>query len=97
MKENLSKDPIRVRREQNGPEGDLGAFSRLNYVKIYTVENTVRVLNIGMVEHNWIPTLMANSIVRPADTPVGKPEKWPTNESNRSSKGKVKDGRRSRR
>ncbi|TVY85290.1 hypothetical protein LSUE1_G001296 [Lachnellula suecica] len=50
IKENLSKDPIKVRREQNGPEGDLGVYSRLNYSKIYTVENFVRVLNIGMVE-----------------------------------------------
>jgi hypothetical protein len=102
VKENLSKDPIRVRREQNGPEGDLGIFSRLNYSKIYTVENYVRVLNIGMVERDWIPTLNANSYIRPSDTPVEKPTKWPSNDTSgtrnreRKSRGKEKDGRRSR-
>ncbi|TVY13980.1 hypothetical protein LARI1_G008742 [Lachnellula arida] len=104
VKENLSKDPIRVRREQSGPEGDLGACSRLNYSKIYTVEHYIRVLNIGMVESNWIPSLTANSYVTSSTTPVEKPTKLPSNDSSstrdrereRKSRGKDKDGKRSR-
>ncbi len=49
VRENLIKDPVKVRRELKDREGDLGQFSRINYAKIYTVENYVRVLNIGMV------------------------------------------------
>ncbi|CAG8951674.1 hypothetical protein HYFRA_00005474 [Hymenoscyphus fraxineus] len=105
VKENLIKDPICVRREQTGPEGDLGAYSRLNYSKIYTVENYVRVLPIGMVEKNWIPTLNANSFVRPDLGPAQKPtqHKPPKSHGSDSSKPKDsshkkgKDSRRSRR
>lgn len=104
VKENLSKDPIRVRREQTGPEGDLGVYSRLNYSKIYTVEHYIRVLNIGMVESNWIPSLAANSYVTSSATPVEKPTKLPSNdpsstrdrEREKKSRGKDKDGKRSR-
>jgi hypothetical protein len=100
VKENLSKDPIRVRREQTGSEGDLGPYSRLNYSKIYTVENYVRVLNIGMVERDWIPTLSANSYVRAAEAPIEKPTKISSNDSSereKKSRGKGKDSRRHRR
>jgi hypothetical protein len=91
MKENLSKDPIRVRREQNGAEGDLGLYSRLNYGKIYTVENYVRVLNIGMVEQNWIPSLNANSLVRPSDDPIESPVRWAAYGKKDSNKQGTKD------
>jgi len=96
IKENLSKDPIRVRREQTGPEGDLGAFSRLNYSKIYTVENYVRVLNIGVVERDWIPALNANSYIRPSEVPVEKPTIRSSSDSGKKAKGKgkEKEGRR---
>jgi hypothetical protein len=89
VREDLTKDAIKVKRDQNGPEGDLGVYSRLNYSKIYTVENYVRVLNIGMVERDWIPTLNANSYVRPTETlgPVQKPTNHkPPKESGKSSK-----------
>jgi len=55
--ENLTKDPIRVESTQMGPEGDLGTMSRLNYSKIYTVENYVRVLNIGMAHKDSLESL----------------------------------------
>lgn len=107
VKENLTKDAIKVKREQKGPEGDLGDYSRLNYSKIYTVENYVRVLNIGIVERDWLPALNANSYVKPSETlgPVEKPTNHkPPRDSGRSSresggghhKGK-ESGRRSRR
>ncbi|TVY30732.1 hypothetical protein LHYA1_G000398 [Lachnellula hyalina] len=102
VKENLSKDPIRVRSEQKDIEGDLGACSRLNYSKIYTVEHYIRVLNIGMVESNWIPSLTANSYVTSSTTPVEKPTKLPSNttsgtrDRDKRSRGKDKDGKRSR-
>jgi hypothetical protein len=63
VRENLFKDPIKVKREHNGPEGDLGVLSRLNYSKIYTVENYVRVLNIGMVAEESLHSLLANSFI----------------------------------
>ncbi|KAF4633929.1 hypothetical protein G7Y89_g4181 [Cudoniella acicularis] len=103
VKENLSKDPIKVHKDQKGPEGDLGVYSRLNYSKIYTVENYVRVLSIGMVERDWLPTLIANSHVKPSETlgPVEKPtnHKPPkdSNKSPRDSGGAHKKGKESRR
>ncbi|KAG9230908.1 hypothetical protein BJ875DRAFT_487516 [Amylocarpus encephaloides] len=88
VRENLTKDPIKVKRDLVDAEGDLGAFSRLNYSKIYTVENYVRVLGIGMVEKNSLPTLNANSFLRPAESlgPVQKPSSHkPAQGSNKHS------------
>ena len=59
--EDLTKDPIRVISEQKGPEGTLSPLSRINYNKIYSVDMDVRVLNIGMVSKESLPSLQANS------------------------------------
>jgi hypothetical protein len=59
--EGLTKDPIRVISEQKGPEGTLSPFSRINYSKTYSVGKDVRVLNIGMVSGESLPSLQANS------------------------------------
>lgn len=97
IKEALSKDPIKVRREQDGPEGDLGKLSRINYSKIYTVENYVRVLNIGMVDRDSLPSLERNSMIYRA-TPAEKPVRHASRSNSthhRSSKGgKGKDKKR---
>jgi hypothetical protein len=69
------RDPIKVKREQKGPEGDLGSSSRLNYSKIYTVENYVRVLNIGMVTEECLSSLRYNSYVNPNLKPPEPPSK----------------------
>jgi hypothetical protein len=63
VRENLTRDPIRVKRQQIGPEGDLGSYSRINYSKIYAVEDYVRVLNIGMVHNDSMESLMKNSYI----------------------------------
>jgi hypothetical protein len=65
--ENLSKNPIRVTSEQNGPEGVLNPASRINYSKIYTVEDYVRVLNIGVVHADSIETLRRSSLLYQAE------------------------------
>ena len=65
VRENLTKDPIRVEGEQRDPEGDLGDASRIDYSKIYTVEHCVRVLNIGMVLRDSMGSLIANSRIQP--------------------------------
>jgi hypothetical protein len=85
VKENLSKDPIKVRQEQQAIEGDLGTMSRINYSKIYTVEHYVKVLNIGMVEVKSLPTLIRNSHVRRAD-PIEKPRRHPSRSQTSTSK-----------
>jgi len=77
VQENLIKDPIRVRREQRGPEGDLGVTSRINYSKIYTVENYVRVLNIGMVHPNSMQSLINNSYLKEVHDPPERPTDFP--------------------
>ena len=64
-----------MRREQSGPEGDLGSLSRINYSKIYTVENYVRVLNIGMVTAESLPLLRDNSYIDSALAPPEPPSK----------------------
>ena len=86
--EELSKDSIKVHREQKDDEGDLGTLSRLNYSKVYTVEKNLRVLNIGMVEN--IPSLLAGSFVKPRSTPIEKPR------SHHSRSDPKKDGRNNR-
>jgi len=63
-----------VRREQSGPEGDLGSLSRINYSKIYTVENYVRVLNIGMVTETSLPALTYNSFSNLSPFNLSPPE-----------------------
>ncbi|KAH8591810.1 hypothetical protein B0O99DRAFT_690358 [Bisporella sp. PMI_857] len=70
--ENLSKEPIKVKRETTYKEGDLGTSSRLNYSKLYTVEHYSRVLNIGMVEDRSMAALHKSSFVR-RDDPIEKP------------------------
>ncbi|KAN0095181.1 hypothetical protein V8E51_015892 [Hyaloscypha variabilis] len=93
VREGLTKDPIRVQSEQEGPEGILHPLSRLNYSKIYTVENYVRVLNIGMVHKDYISSLWRNSMIYRA-TPAEKPTKHPARSGgsshHHSSKGKGK-------
>jgi predicted Zn-dependent peptidase len=89
VKEDLPKDPIRVVREQTDPEGDLGTLSRINYSKIYTVENYVRVLNIGKVHENSIRSLVDNSFVSRKDA-VEKPRSYP------EKRGKEKRGKEER-
>jgi hypothetical protein len=81
--ENLSKLPIRVNSELSDPEGQLDTLSRINYCKIYTVENNVRVLNIGMVHPDYIHILDANCFVRPRTEPPEKPRKDPPPRSER--------------
>ncbi len=96
VKEELSKDPIKVRGEQDGPEGDLGKLSRVNYSKIYTVENYVRVLNIGLVDRDSIPSLKANSMIyrgTPAEKPLRHPSKSGPSHHGRSKGGKGKGKR----
>ncbi len=91
VRENLTKDPIRVVREQKADEGDLGALSRVNYAKIYTVENYVRVLNIGKVHPDSMLSLERNSMfVRPRDQPPQPPR-------GQSSRGESKKGESSKR
>ena len=65
--ENLSKNPIRVTSEQNSPEGVLNPASRINYSKIYTVEDYVRVLDIGVVHADSIETLRRSSLLYQAE------------------------------
>jgi hypothetical protein len=83
--ENLNKDPIRVISEQHDKEGDLGNLSRINYSKIYTVENYVRVLNIGRVHQDSMESLIKNASVKPRTEPPQKPRNHPSSNSN--SKG----------
>ncbi|KAH7348831.1 hypothetical protein BKA65DRAFT_268549 [Rhexocercosporidium sp. MPI-PUGE-AT-0058] len=64
QREELHKDPIRVIREGKDDDQDLSITSRLNYSKIYTVENYVRVLNIGIVHPNFMESLAQNSLIR---------------------------------
>ncbi len=85
VRENLNKDPIKVIREQRGPEGDLHPASRLNYSKIYTVENYVRVLNIGKVHPDFLESMINNALVRQRQQPPQRARNPPTSES--SSKG----------
>lgn len=68
--EDLVKDPIRVRSERKDGDGTLHDASRLNYSKIYTVENYVRVLNIGMVHENSMASLLSNCLVKPRAEPT---------------------------
>ncbi|KAM3068655.1 hypothetical protein ACMFMG_011178 [Clarireedia jacksonii] len=58
--EQLTKLPIKVNSEESYPEAQLDPKSRLNYSKIYTVEHYVRVLNIGMVHQDSMPSLCYN-------------------------------------
>jgi hypothetical protein len=82
IRENLVRDPIKVRREQKGPEGDLGSLSRINYSKIYTVDNYVRVLTIGMVTKDSLPNLIYSSYINP----TLKPPEPPSNLSPKSTR-----------
>jgi len=63
--EGLTKEPIKVIREQKDQEGNLDEASRINYAKIFTVEKKVRVLNIGLVHRNSITSLLSSSIIPP--------------------------------
>jgi hypothetical protein len=64
--EELSKEPIRVVREQSDREGELDSKSRINYTKVYTVEKYVRVLNIGIVDKRSLNALREASPIKPA-------------------------------
>jgi hypothetical protein len=77
IQENLTKDPIRVKRELKDSEGNLDPSSRVNYSKVYTVENYVRVLNIGMVHPNSMSSLLDNCFLRPRIMPPQKPRTFP--------------------
>ena len=97
--EDLNKDPIKVRREEQSPEGDLGDASRINYSKLYTIEHYVKVLNIGMVEDNWLATLSRNSFVK-RDEPPERPRNHPSRSSRsdeKKHKGKGRSGDKDRR
>jgi hypothetical protein len=96
VRENLSKDPIKVRSEQSGPDGDLGPLSRLNYSKVYTVEHYVRVLNIGMVEKSCLQSLQESSFVKHRDGPEQPRRHPPRHDStadDKKGKGKGRDSR----
>jgi hypothetical protein len=71
--ENLSKDAIKVVREQDHDTANLGIFSRLNYSKIYTVEYSALVLNIGMVHQGSMMALLKSSWVKPRKEPPQPP------------------------
>ena len=62
--EQLSKDPIRVVSESNDTEGQLSPLSRINYTKLYVVENDIRVLNIGIVHEMSMASLIADAPLR---------------------------------
>ena len=80
--------------EQEGSEGQLEPESRLNYSKIYTVENYVRVLNIGMVDKDSLASLRRNSMISrgtPAEKPTQHPPRTDSGHQSRSrGKGKGK-------
>ncbi|KAL2064648.1 hypothetical protein VTL71DRAFT_3786 [Oculimacula yallundae] len=80
--EELTKEPIRVIPESNSPDQNLSITSRLNYSKIYTVENYVRVLNIGKVHPNSMDHLALNSLVRPSE---GPPQRFGSDEIQRAA------------
>jgi hypothetical protein len=94
VREQLSKDLIKVRNKQSAPERHLDPRSGLNYSKIYTVENYVRVLNIGMVDKDSMSSLRRNSMVYCAE-PAEKLAKHPGSRLAHygSSKGKCKERR----
>jgi hypothetical protein len=91
ISENLTIDPIRVIREQKDKEGDLGDYSRVNFSKIYTVENFVRVLNIGMVHPNSMDSLVRYARVKPRDTSP-QPPRTHKKHSSSSHKDEKKSG-----
>jgi len=93
VKEDLTKDPIKVKREELGPEGDLGNASRINYSKVYTIEHYVKVLNIGMVEDKWLSTLSRNSFVK-RDEPPERPRNIPSRSSRSDEKKHGKHDKR---
>lgn len=66
--ENLYIDPIKVKSEQQGEEGDLGHLSRVNFSKVYTIEHYVKVLNIGMVASESMEGLLTNSPLKKEDS-----------------------------
>lgn len=95
MAENLTKDPIRVVSEQKDKEGELHPASRINYSKIYTVENFVRVLNIGMVHKNSMASLLSNSMVNrsePPQPPRKNPPRATGGSDSREHSGRSKGG-----
>ena len=80
-----------MRREQSGPEGDLDSFSRINFSKVYTVENNVRVLNIEMVTKECLSSLKYNSYINPSlelPEPPSKPKSTGATADKRNKKFK---------
>jgi hypothetical protein len=63
--EGLTKEPIKVIRQQKDQEGNLDEASRINYAKIFTVEKDIRVLNIGLVHRGSMSSLLSSSIIHP--------------------------------
>ncbi len=97
VQEELSKDPIRVIRELNDVDGDLGELSRINYAKIYTVEKYVRVLNIGRVHQDSMESLLASCFfARPVDEPPQGPRKSKHDKSSKDREGKEDKGQGSK-
>jgi hypothetical protein len=90
IREELTKAPIRVIREQQGPEGEMSPLSRINYSKIYTVEQWVRVLNIGMVHKDSLDELVRNSMVYRGPTTQTSRKLTQDIRSGRSTKSKGK-------
>ncbi|KUJ17188.1 uncharacterized protein LY89DRAFT_685117 [Mollisia scopiformis] len=95
VREELTKDPIRVVRDLDDEESDLGDLARINYAKIYTIEKYVRVLNIGKVHANSMESLLASCLfVRPADQPPQGPRKATSsnksNEDRRDERGQYR-------
>lgn len=86
VREELTKDPIKVNRERNDSDGDLGRASRINYSKIYTIEHYQRVLNIGKVADWCIPSLQRNSLVQRESAPE-RPKPRPSRSSKDDRKG----------
>jgi hypothetical protein len=98
VSENLIKDPIKVRSEQDDSEGILDPASRLNYSKVYTVENYVRVLNIGMVHENSMASLENNCYLRPRSEAPQGPRYIPSRSGNSRNDERHRDkGRKKRR
>jgi hypothetical protein len=82
MRECLVKSPIKVIPERVDADGQfysLHPASRINYSKIYTVENYVRVLNIGKVDKNshqsFLDDSMLSTLLRPSERPEKQPAK----------------------
>ncbi len=87
--EDLTKVPIRVVREQESEEGDLGQHARINFSKIYTVENYVRVLNIGMVHSSSMDSLIQYARIKQREDSPQPPRHKMKLSSQKDDKGSI--------